>query len=124
MAKTNAEKARTVYEDGPGLTTITQYGVEWPDGTITWGDPQQDNLVRLREVIKSDRGSGYNTQQDFYLHPGTTPGHHHSMAFGELVLRYGATLEAAHLDANELPMPELVQRTVTVVRAEPQAVQL
>lgn len=96
---TSAPLTLSVHNYQPGVETLTQYGVRFPDGTITWARIETN---RNRDIIIAD----------LVPHPGEIVGAYSRMDWDEL-LKHRA--ERAKLDLAEYTNGhDFVKRTLVI----------
>jgi hypothetical protein len=87
-----------------GVQTATQRGVQWPDGTIVWGDPNDRNRVEL-PALAPYLGTPRTT---FYLDQYSKTGA--GMGIRSILKGHERMIEALHL-TSPVP-PRILERTL------------
>lgn len=108
------EAATGIMEADSGVVSLTQFGVEFPNGVVHWGDVAKGSRVNLKHMdLVVD---GYNQQSVFYLDAKYAHRSGSSAERNALQKRWRETQERMQMGETNLVDLRFVERELVIVR--------
>lgn len=113
------EEALGLGDSTVGAASVTQFGVEFPNGVIHWGDVSDGGKVDLSHLhLPLDRNA-YNREHLFFLDPTAKPNYGSSAMRAALLERWEESQDRLQLDEDARPPLRFVQRELVIARGKP-----